>query len=91
MELQDNFCKQRRGNMKIHLKNPNELKKILLQKGYSQRSFAESTEISSPYFNQIINEERFPSGKVAKRIVDQLDMNFEDIFFIDDACKSYHQ
>jgi transcriptional regulator with XRE-family HTH domain len=91
MELQDNFCKQRRGNMKIYLNNPNELKKILLQKGYSQRSFAELTEISPPYFNQIINEERFPSGKVAKKIVDQLEMNFEDIFFIDDACKSYHQ
>ncbi|MEH7093978.1 helix-turn-helix transcriptional regulator [Neobacillus vireti] len=75
--------------MKIHLKNPNEFKKLLLQKGYSQRSFAESSEISPPYFNQIINEERFPSGKVAKRIADQLEMNFEDIFFIEDACKSY--
>ena len=75
--------------MKVTLKDSNEFKKLLLQKGYSQRSFAEATEISSPYFNQIINEERFPSGKVAKKIVDVLELNFDDIFFIDDACKSY--
>jgi transcriptional regulator with XRE-family HTH domain len=72
--------------MKIVLKDPDGLKKILLQKGYSQRSFAEATEISSPYFNQIINGDRSPSGKVAKKIVDVLVMDFDDIFFIENAC-----
>lgn len=75
--------------MQIILKDPNVLKKALLQKGYSQRSFAEVTEISPPYFNQIVNGERFPSAKLAKKIVDELALEFEDIFFIDDACKSY--
>lgn len=75
--------------MKIILKDHHELKKLLLQKGYSQRSFAEAIEISPPYFNQIINGERHPSGKVAKKIVDVLKMDFDDIFFINDACKSY--
>ena len=77
--------------MKISLKDPYEFKKLLMQKGYSQRSFADATEISRPYFNQIINEERFPSGKVAKKIVDQLELSFTEIFFIDDACKSYQE
>lgn len=72
--------------MKITMKDQNEFKKILLKKGYSQRSFAEALEISPPYLNQIVNGERFPSGKIAKKISDQLELNFEDIFFIVDAC-----
>lgn len=75
--------------MKVILKNPSEFKKVLLQNGYSQRSFAEATQISPPYFNQIVNGERSPSGKLAKKIVDELNLPFEDIFFIQDACKSY--
>lgn len=71
--------------MKITLKDSSQLRRILLSKGYSQRSFAEVCEISSVYFNQIINEERFPSGKVAKKIVDTLELEFGDIFFIQDA------
>jgi transcriptional regulator with XRE-family HTH domain len=77
--------------MKIILKNHTELKKLLLLKGHSQRSFAETLEISPPYFNQIVNGERFPSGKIAKKIVDELELKFEDIFFIDVACKSYQE
>lgn len=75
--------------MQIVLKDPESLKRILLQKGYSQRSFAAATEISSPYFNQIINGDRSPSGKVAKKIVDVLEMEFDDIFFIENDNKSY--
>lgn len=73
--------------MKIKLKDPISLKKILLVKGYSQREFAETTQISTPYFNQIINGERHPSGKVAKKITDILEVKFDDIFFIEDACQ----
>ncbi|USK66270.1 helix-turn-helix transcriptional regulator [Peribacillus frigoritolerans] len=75
--------------MKIYLKDPKEFRKVLLLKGHSQRTFAELVEITPPYLNQIVNGERFPSGKVAKKIVDVLEMEFEDIFFINDACKSY--
>lgn len=74
--------------MKIHLRNPNEFREILLVNGYSQRSLAERIEVSSPYLNQIINEERYPSPKVAKKITEELGIKFEDIFFIDIACKS---
>lgn len=74
--------------MKITLKDATEFRKILLEKGYSQRTFSEAIEIAAPYFNLIINEERNPSGKVAKKIVGELNLEFNDIFFITDACKS---
>lgn len=74
--------------MKITLANANEFRKMLLVNGYSQRSMANKIQVSSPYLNQIINGERCPSAKVAKKIVDELGIKFEDIFFIDDACKS---
>jgi DNA-binding XRE family transcriptional regulator len=69
--------------MKIKLKNPVELKKMLILNGLTQTDFAKSIEVTLPYFNQIINEERNPSPKIAKKIVEELALNFEDIFFID--------
>ncbi|MBG9548547.1 helix-turn-helix transcriptional regulator [Cytobacillus firmus] len=73
--------------MKIKVKDTEEFKKLLLIKGFSQRTFAEATEISGPHLNLIINGERNPSGKIAKKIADGLEVGFEDIFFIDVACK----
>jgi DNA-binding XRE family transcriptional regulator len=69
--------------MKIKLKNPVELKKMLILNGLTQTDFAKIIEVTLPYFNQIINEERNPSPKIAKKIVEELALNFEDIFFID--------
>ncbi|USK48894.1 helix-turn-helix transcriptional regulator [Bacillus sp. CMF12] len=73
--------------MKIKVKNTEEFKKLLLIKGFSQRTFSKSVKISNPHFNLIINGERNPSGKVAKKIADGLNVRFEDIFFVDYACK----
>lgn len=75
-------------SLKIKLKDNQEFKKILLLKGYSQRKLADETNLSNVYINQIINNERNPSGKVAKKILDVLELEFDDIFFIVDACKS---
>lgn len=74
--------------MKVKLKDPQTLRKLILQNGHSQRSFAELIKISNPYLNQIINGEKFCSGKVAKQISDGLEVTFEDIFFIEVACNS---
>lgn len=75
--------------MKIKLKNPNHFKRILIINGFSQVEFAKTIEVSTTYINQIVNEERFPSAKIAKKIADELKLEFSDIFFIDDVCKSY--
>jgi transcriptional regulator with XRE-family HTH domain len=74
--------------MKVNLKNPNEFKKTLIKKGYSQSKFARAVNLSSPYVNQIVNGERFPSGEVANRIAECLNLEFDDIFFINDTSKS---
>jgi DNA-binding XRE family transcriptional regulator len=74
--------------MKVNLKNPNEFRKMLIKKGYSQRKLAKAIDLSSPYVNQIVNGERFPSGEVANRIAEHLDLEFDDIFFINDTSKS---
>lgn len=74
--------------MKVNLIDPKNFRKILIVNGYSQTKLAKAINISKPYLNQIINQERFPSGAVAKKIADELEMKFEDIFFIDDAYKS---
>jgi DNA-binding XRE family transcriptional regulator len=74
--------------MKVNLKNPNEFRKTLIKKGYSQSKLAKSINLSSPYVNQIVNGERFPSGEVANRIAEHLGLKFDDIFFIDDTSKS---
>lgn len=76
--------------MKIKIKDPLELRKSLLTKGYSLRSFSESISISSGYFSQLLNEDRCPSGKIARRIADELNADFDDIFFIENACCSNH-
>jgi DNA-binding XRE family transcriptional regulator len=72
--------------LKVKMKDPQELKKLILQNGHSQRSFAEHIKISAPYLNMLLNEDRFCSGKIAKQITDGLGKEFEDIFFIEDAC-----
>ncbi|MDF2902403.1 MAG: family transcriptional regulator [Bacillus sp. (in: firmicutes)] len=74
--------------MVIVFKNPEDFRKKLLTNGHSLRSFASLVGLSSPYFSQIINNKRNPSGKVAKKIVDELSLAFDDIFFIQDVSKS---
>lgn len=73
--------------MEIKIKNSNKLKELLIIKGFSQRQLASEINLSYPYFNQIINQEKPPSPKVAKNICDKLETKFEDIFFIENACK----
>lgn len=71
------------------MKDPNTFKKTLIVNGFSQTELAKVIEVTAPYLNQIVNEERFPSAKIAKKISSVLELDFGDIFFIDDACKSY--
>lgn len=74
--------------MKITVKDPNVLRMILIQKGYSQRNFSKSVGVSENYFNQIVNEKKNPSPVIAKRIADKLELTFNDIFLIEGGEKS---
>lgn len=64
------------------------LKELVLKKGYSQRSFGRAINISEPYANQIVNGTRNPGPEIAKKMIDLLEVKFDDIFFIQNACKS---
>lgn len=75
--------------MLIKLKNQNDFRKVIIIKGYSLNSFAKEAGISGPYMAQIANGTRNPSAKVAKKISNALQVEFDEIFFVEIACKSY--
>ena len=74
--------------MKIKLKDVDKFKTLLMTNGFTQRSYGRAIGISEPYAHQIANGTRNPGPKIAKDTADLLDVDFEDIFFIDNACKS---
>lgn len=77
--------------MIIKLKSVEEIKKIMIIKGFSQRSLAKKLNISSAYVSQIVNGLKNPGPVTAKKICDALEVEFKDIFFIDVDNKSYHK
>lgn len=77
--------------MVIKIKDTDNFKRILMVKGFSQRGLARAIDISEPYANQITNGSRNPGPEIAKNICEKLEVEFEEIFFIDNACNSYQK
>lgn len=73
--------------LKINTKTV-EMKIARIKKGYSLRDLAEKINLSNGYLCQIENNQRHPSPKTAKLIHNALGVDFDKIFFIDNACKS---
>ncbi|WP_336824563.1 helix-turn-helix transcriptional regulator [Sporosarcina sp. USHLN248] len=69
--------------MKIIVKDSDKLRAMLIEKGFSQRGFSRHTGLSENYFNQIVNHKKNPSPAVAKKISQQLGLEFQDIFQIE--------
>lgn len=74
--------------MTIRLRDINQFKKILISKGLSVRAYGRAIGISAGYAHQVANGERNPGPKTAADTADMLNIPFDDIFFIQDACKS---
>lgn len=74
--------------LKVRLKDQQKFKVLMARKGYSQRGLAEKIKMSYEYLNLISNERLNPSGKIANKIATALEMEFDDLFFIeiDDRC-----
>ena len=72
---------------KIVLKNPKDLKQVIIREGFTERSLSEAIGRSSSYINQMINQNRNPKADTAKLICEKLEIVFEDYFFIINACK----
>jgi transcriptional regulator with XRE-family HTH domain len=76
--------------VKVRLKSPQELRSLMIQKGFNQTSFAKHIDLSYEYLSKIVNEQLFPSGKAARKIYEGLDLEFDDIFFIENGDSSHH-
>lgn len=76
--------------MRIVIKNPDEFKQVVIKKGFSQRKFGHLIGISESYACNIINGNKTPGPAVAKKIAEVLEVDFDDIFFIQSGCKSAH-
>lgn len=74
--------------MKIKLRDSEKLKRLLLIKGFSQGQLASDINITVQHLNAVVNGKQSPSGRIAKRIADQLEVGFEDIFFVEVVCCS---
>lgn len=59
---------------------PNKIKKLRERRGLSQAQLARELQISVSYLNQIENNKRDPSIKLAVRIAKLLDTTLDDIF-----------
>jgi DNA-binding XRE family transcriptional regulator len=69
--------------MNIRLKNAADFEEQLIRNGYSKRSFAEAAGIGQVTVLQIVNGDRRPSPRIAKRICEALEVEFDDIFVIE--------
>jgi transcriptional regulator with XRE-family HTH domain len=69
--------------MKIRLKDAVRFEEILIKKGLSKRAFAEVAKIGQVTALQICNGERRPSPRIAKRIKEALEMEWDDLFIIE--------
>jgi len=74
--------------MKIVVKDIALLNELMLKKGFTQRSFGREIQISPAYSHQVFSGKRNPGPMIAKKISDALDVQFDEIFFIQSACKS---
>lgn len=68
--------------LKAKLKNVDEFNSMIFEKGHSKRSFAHAAKIGEATMVQISNGDRFAGPRVAKKIVDALDVPFESVFEI---------
>ncbi len=74
--------------MKIFVKDPTEIRKRIITKGYTLRAFGKAAGLSHPSVVQVLNGTRNPSPTTAKKFCDALEGEFDDFFYIDDGCNS---
>jgi len=66
--------------MMIILKDLIKFNEIVVKKGYSKREFARKCGVSESTFIQIANGKQNPRPSTAKKIVQALEVNFDDVF-----------
>lgn len=74
----------------IKIKDPKEFKILMIKKGFTQRGLARAAEISDTTVCHLLSDKRGCSPEIAAKIYTALGVEFDDIFFIDDADNSKH-
>ncbi|WP_409341046.1 helix-turn-helix transcriptional regulator [Paenibacillus sp. MBLB4367] len=71
--------------MKVKVKDANRLNELIIRKGFTKTDFSKEIGMSQPMTIQIVNGDRSPSPKTAKRMTEVLEVEFDDIFVIERA------
>ncbi|MFG0211899.1 helix-turn-helix transcriptional regulator [Brevibacillus porteri] len=75
--------------MKIKVKDLDHLNELMIQKGFNKSDFAKQIQLSQPMTIQITNGDRNPSPRIAKRISDVLEVEWDELFIIEKVtCSS---
>ena len=69
--------------LKITIKDLVEIKVEIAKRGKSLRSFSKEVGVSQGYLSQILSGKKRPSPKVAYKIANGLNLNIDEIFFIE--------
>lgn len=69
--------------MKILLKTPWRFEKALIKNGFSKRAFSQKVGLSYFMIFQISKGNRNPSPSTAQKICSILNMDFDDLFYIE--------
>lgn len=67
---------------KIYVKNKSVFQENLLKSGLSMKRLSHVCGISQTYMSMVVNGKKSPSGTLSKKILEKLDVKFDDIFFI---------
>lgn len=68
--------------MKVQFKDRKFIKRHLIINGISQREFSKQINTSEQYLSQILNGRKHLSAKTAKKISEELNTNFQQLFDI---------
>lgn len=68
--------------MKISLKSTSFFNELLIKKGFSKNGLSKVSDVSQTTISQISNGVRNPSPLTAKKLVNVLDVDFDEIFTI---------
>lgn len=74
--------------MSIRIRDKKEFLTLMIKKGLTQRGLARAAKVSDTVVCHLINDRRGCGPTAAAKIRSVLDVEFDDIFFIDDADNS---
>ncbi|ALC85736.1 XRE family transcriptional regulator [Bacillus sp. FJAT-22090] len=66
----------------FRLKNASNTKLLIAKKGLTLRAVSQKIGVSHSYLSQVINEKKYPSATIARKLSDGLSTGIEDIFLI---------